>query len=150
MYDVHADYITQDVVGGCNSNITRLFPVFRIKTFTCNSGYFLPANTDHCVQCPNGYTCPGGTFDFDPTNVQGITKQQIITNNLSNVCSANFIPRRFKPVFRPNTINLNWYDRDTIVAQTTCTYGEKITLPPAPTRPGYIFSGWRLITTPVE
>ena len=159
MCDVYADYITQDIVGGCNvsslrptqNNITKFIPKFRVKTFTCNSGYFLPANTDHCVQCPNGYTCPGGTFDFNPDKARGITKQQTITNNLPNVCSKNFTPGNFRPVFRPHTINLNWYDRDTLLTTTTCTYDGPITLPNiTPTRPGYTFSGWRLRTTPAE
>ena len=159
MCDVYADYITQDIVDGCNvsslrptqNNITKFIPKFRVKTFTCNSGYFLPANTDHCVQCPNGYTCPGGTFDFNPDKARGITKQQTITNNLPNVCSKNFTPGNFRPVFRPHTINLNWYlDENATTPMTVptasqkCTYGEKITLPPEPTRPGYIFSGWKL------
>ena len=149
---VYADYITQDIVNGCDgsrlrtiNNTTKLYPMFRIKTFTCNPEYFLPANTEHCVQCPNGYTCPGGTFIFNSKFVQGINIRQTITNNLSNVCSTNFTAGKFKPVFRPNKINLNWYDRNNIITQTTCTYGETITLPSTnPTRPGYTFTGWRL------
>ena len=48
-----------------------------------------------------------------------------------------------------NTININWYNGDTRVAQNTCTYDGSITLPTQPTKPGYTFSGWRLRATPV-
>ena len=43
-----------------------------------------------------------------------------------------------------NTININWYNGDTRVAQNTCTYDGQITLPTEPTKPGYTFAGWRL------
>ena len=43
-----------------------------------------------------------------------------------------------------NTINIDWYDGDTKLTSNTCTYGQKITLPPQPTRAGYTFVGWRL------
>ncbi len=121
------------------------------SVYTCNSGYFLPANSETCRTCPTGYTCNGGTFTYNPAQSQGIKSNSlIIQSSIANLCSSNY-GRNMNAVYVPHTINLNWYDRDNIVAQTTCTYGEKITLPNiTPTRPGYIFSGWRLRTTPVE
>ncbi len=154
--------LTNNIVNGCDStslhtvnNKSKLIPVFEPIEYNCNSGYFLPANTLGCQPCPNGHTCPGGTFSFNETIAQGINKKTSFNQTTSNICSTNILHSvnnkvKLIPVFEPNVINLNWYDRDTIVAQTTCTYGEKITLPPAPTRPGYIFSGWRLRTTPAE
>ncbi len=52
----------------------------------------------------------------------------------------------------PNTINLTWYSvGDTVYETNTCTYDQPITLPVTnPTRTGYIFSGWRLRTTPAQ
>ena len=47
-----------------------------------------------------------------------------------------------------NTININWYNGDTRVAQNTCTYDGSITLPTEPTKPGYTFAGWRLRNAP--
>ncbi len=122
------------------------------KSAECNAGQFLPANSVQCANCPDGYTCSGGTYYYNPTLAQGIVKTSnnpYISSNTHNTCSAN-LGHIMHATRTPNVINLNWYDRDTIVAQTTCTYGEKITLPPAPTRSGYIFSGWRLRTTPVQ
>ncbi len=49
-------------------------------------------------------------------------------------------------VVHAKTETIQWYVDGNVYTTTTCTYGEKITLPPAPTRSGYIFSGWRLRT----
>ncbi len=56
------------------------------------------------------------------------------------------------PTCTPNTINLTWYSvGDTVYETNTCTYDQPITLPATnPTRTGYIFSGWRLRTTPAQ
>ena len=44
-----------------------------------------------------------------------------------------------------NTININWYNQDDLHDQNYCTYDDTITLPAEnPTRPGYIFKGWRI------
>ena len=50
--------------------------------------------------------------------------------------------------WEPNTIQLNWYDGDTKldVANTSqsCVYDGNISVPPAPTKPGYTFNGWKI------
>jgi len=54
--------------------------------------------------------------------------------------------------WEPNTIGLNWYDGDTklTVQQSaqSCVYDSTITVPPAPTKPGYTFNGWKVIHVP--
>ena len=47
--------------------------------------------------------------------------------------------------WEPNTIGLKWFNGDQQIAgQTSCTYNGTITVPPAPTKPGYTFNGWKV------
>lgn len=54
--------------------------------------------------------------------------------------------------WRANTINLNWYDNNTIMTPSnttanTCTYDNRITLPSTnPTKTGYTFTGWEVMS----
>lgn len=41
-------------------------------TTTCGSGTYLPADTIECVACSNGRHCPGGTFQFNANEDQGV------------------------------------------------------------------------------
>ncbi len=144
-------FILQSAVADimCDS-ATHYVAIFTTSEYECDPGQFLPANTEGCRSCPSGYTCPGGTYTFNPNESQGLTLTHISNTSMNNACANNF-PTHIVGIYEPNTINLNWYDRDTLLTTTTCTYGEKITLPNiTPTRPGYIFSGWQLITTPAE
>ena len=51
--------------------------------------------------------------------------------------------------WEPNTIGLKWFNGDEQIAgQTSCTYNGTITVPPAPTKPGYTFNGWKVIPVP--
>ncbi len=137
--------VTQNIPNACV--FMDADAVFTINEYQCNPGEFLPADALGCVQCPNGYTCPGGTFAFDETKAQGLVPSNNITQNMNKSCAAN-TGQIMDAVFTPNIINLNWYSvGDTVYETNTCTYGQPITLPATnPTRPGYIFSGWRLRT----
>ena len=75
----------------CSENMVakRMYAVPR--SFTCASGYFLPANSYNCAICPNGYTCNGGTYVFNSTKAQGLTRNAntYVSSNTNNTCSAN-------------------------------------------------------------
>ena len=126
----------------CDTGVSKYFAVYEINTYDCASGYYLPANTDGCRACPTGWACPGGTYIFNTDKFQGLEFGNIETNTMNNICAANF-PKKMYAVYEPNTITINW-DDGTNTVQNTCTYGQSITLPPTPVRPGYVFGGWRI------
>ena len=43
------------------------------EEISCNPGYYLPANSQQCTQCPRNHYCPGGTFT-ETTSDSGITQ----------------------------------------------------------------------------
>ena len=135
------DLYTNNIVGGCGDAYyyaAKFDPI----SYTCNSGYFLPAGAISCEECPDDYTCSGGTFVFNANQTQGIDDGDILVTNAIGSCSPQF-NQSFSAIFEPNTININWDNGETITSNT-CEYDGAITLPPEPTRVGYTFSGWRL------
>ena len=92
-----------DIPNACTSSQTFI-PVLQINSYTCNAGYYLPANALACVQCPSNATCPGGTFTFNPDQAQGINLNYPVSQNLNNACSENFA-KTFAPVFQANSYN---------------------------------------------
>ena len=132
-----------DIPNACGTTPNNKFiAIFQINTYTCASGYFLPANTDGCRPCPSDHTCNGGTFEFNPTKSQGIIYNQL-TQDSDDSCAVN-ISHKMVAKFQPNTVTLN-YDNNNGTTQTgTCTYDGTITLPDNPSKPGYTFVGWIL------
>ncbi len=126
----------------CDMGVSKYFAVYEINTYTCAPGEYLPANTLGCVSCPTGFSCPGGTYEFNQYEYQGLSFESVPDATMNNVCAVNF-PKKMFAVYEPNTITINW-DDGTNVVQNTCTYGGAITLPPTPVRPGYVFGGWRI------
>ena len=58
----------------CANNFPKkLSAQYDRNQYTCNPGYYVPANTDGCVVCPANSYCPGGTYTFNETLDQGIT-----------------------------------------------------------------------------
>ncbi len=113
----------------------------------CPAGQYMANGT--CTSYSVG-TCPENHYKYNIDN-------NTMTEMVDNACPTNYTeytmdfvcdvhPEQDLCADIPTIINLNWYDRDTIIATNTCRYGQPITLPPEPTRPGYIFSGWRLRT----
>ena len=59
-----------------------------IEEISCNPGYYLPADSTSCTQCPKNSYCPGGTFN--PTNTDsGITQCPDNTTSLPGSDSAD-------------------------------------------------------------
>ena len=51
---------------------TDYYAVYEPNTYTCDTGYYLPANTDGCVACSQYHYCSGGTYTFNLNEDQGI------------------------------------------------------------------------------
>ncbi len=57
----------------------------------CSAGQYLPMNTSVCATCPTNGICPGGTYTFNDTTVQGITGCDVGYTLSVDVCDANVI-----------------------------------------------------------
>ena len=134
-------YYNESIQDKCGVLHNEAFAVFTINEYTCDNGYFLPANALGCEPCPSDHTCGGGTFKFNPTHSQGIV-YNLLTQKATDSCSEN-IGHKVYAVFTPNILTLNW-DDGINTTQTTCEYGRGIELPPLPVRQGYKFMGWRV------
>ena len=110
---------------------------FEPDQYTCNAGYYLPADGIACVQCPANSFCSGGTYTYNESITQGISGQ--CANGYSapvgSSSSADCIA---------NTITVRWDDGNGGAYSTTCTYGGVLTTPTTePVAPrGYHFTGW--------
>jgi hypothetical protein len=57
----------------CADNMfNKLRASYEPNQYTCNPGYYLPANAIACVICPVDSYCVGGTYTFNETVPQGI------------------------------------------------------------------------------
>ena len=122
-----AETFTQDTPNVCNFVGTAYFIAeYELNEYTCNAGYYLPANHEGCVQCPSIYSCPGGTFTFDENTSQGIvySSSVIINTNINNMCAVN-LPNVLSAFYEPNshTCNPGYYLPAGIDACTLCPAG---------------------------
>ncbi len=100
---------------GCSSglnNDTFLLATFTPSQYQCNSGYYVPANNDGCVVCPDIYDCNGGTFSFNEYVDQGNKFKVQITGNIANGCKNDFLraynnSANITATFTPNVHNCN-------------------------------------------
>ena len=95
-----AELITQNITGACDVQRT-FYADFSPNSYTCNTGYFLPANTLGCQICPAGFACAGGTFYFNESEQQGAIYNQNISANMNKLCATNS-PNYFVADFTPN------------------------------------------------
>ena len=82
-------YVTENITGGCMERPNGIQAVFTPNEHNCVPGYYLPANYDGCVPCPQNATCMGGTFQFNERVAGGITYTRPITTNVSRGCNIN-------------------------------------------------------------
>ena len=151
LYIIFIVLFTTDAFALYNTNIPnacgtypKIRAVFIPNEHTCQSGYFLPANVDGCRPCPTDHVCSGGTFAFNEHQSQGI-KYKTLTRNSANSCASN-ISHKLVAKFTPNTVTLNFDDDNGNTTSGSCTYDGLVNLPPTPTREGYDFVGWKLVT----
>lgn len=114
------DIITQNMSGACYIDTTNpiirdiqsMSAVWRPNSYTCASGYYLPANAIECVQCAPDHTCPGGTYFFDPEQPHGIEYNTTLSQNASGTCVYEYM----WPDGNQTTFNAVWeinsYDCD--------------------------------------
>lgn len=93
--------------------------------------------------CPTNYKDMGITTEIltDTTNgscqknYKTTTSMSHCDRNPGNVCLNSPSPQ----------ITINWYDGiNENPTVSTCFIEDKVVLPPTPTRPGYVFGGWRV------
>ena len=95
-------YYTENMINKCGVVTNNIHAVFTRNKYSCNLGEFLPANTLGCKPCPDGCRCPGGDFDFNENEFQGVHNRiACVTNNLTNMCAKNMQHKQFA-VFKPN------------------------------------------------
>ena len=127
--------IVSNIPNGCLSgfnNDTYILATFARNQYQCNSGYYVPANNDGCVVCPDVYDCSGGTFTFDENLDQGNKFKSQVTENIRNGCKTDFL-RAFNNVanitatFTPNVHNCNpgYYLPANTDSCTICPAGNK-------------------------
>jgi len=127
--------LTSNIQNGCSSSLnsdTYLYATFAISQYQCSSGYYVPANTDHCVACPDVYDCSGGIFTFNEELDQGNRFKIQITGNIANGCKEAFLraynnSANITATFTPNIHNCSagYYLPANVDSCTICPSGNK-------------------------
>ena len=125
---------TQNQANICSAGLDKVYAIWRVETFNCAPGYYLPMNTRVCALCPTNSYCSGGTYTFNETTDQGIEpcphSHPISGAGSSSISQCQKI--------------INWYNQNNLSSTSTCNYDGTINLPPEPTRVGYTFAGWKV------
>ena len=88
------DLIMSNVPNGCSNSLntdTALIATFTPHQYQCSSGYYVPANNDGCVVCPDVYDCNGGNFTFNEEYDQGNKFKVQVSENIRNGCKEDFL-----------------------------------------------------------
>ena len=110
------DLITSNIINGCSSGLSQhtfLLATFTPNQYQCSSGYYVPANNDGCVICPDVYDCSGGTFTFNEKYNQGNKIKTQVNENIRNGCKEDFLRAYNNNIayitatFTPNVHNCN-------------------------------------------
>lgn len=91
--------VVNDTANGCNDSV-NLYALFEPNVYTCDAGYYLPANIEGCKPCPSEDICVGGTFTFNEYFSQGIVYNQNITTDIGYGCQS--FDGYATAVFEPN------------------------------------------------
>lgn len=97
--------LMSDIPNGCSpvlNNAPYLVATFTPNQYTCNPGYYLPANNAGCVACPGIYDCSGGTFYFNPYINHGNSLKSQISSNIANGCVSELGNSVLIATFIPN------------------------------------------------
>ena len=128
--------ITQNQSNACSTNYNVWSAQFDPIEYTCSAGTYLPADAIACAQCSANNYCVGGTYSYNATMSQGITPCDTGYSSVAGASSCT-----------PNVINITWEDAtpESVAANNagSCTYGGTINTPAdAPSKRGYVFTGW--------
>ncbi|MDW2995920.1 MAG: hypothetical protein R8M71_03085 [Alphaproteobacteria bacterium] len=67
--------ITTTMNNVCAANFpSYISAIYTPNVHDCATGFYMPANMDGCIQCPENNYCAGGTYTFNETVTQGITQ----------------------------------------------------------------------------
>lgn len=129
------ELIVSNIPNGCSSRLnqyTLLLATFTKNQYQCNAGYYVPANYDGCVACPDVYDCDGGTFTFDEYFDHGNKFKKQVTENIRNGCKTDFLGSvnnisNITATFTPNVHNCNagYYLPANVDSCTICPAGNK-------------------------
>ena len=102
-----------------------------------------------CTTYSDG-TCDSGYYDTGiDSNTFGATTNEACSNPYtarSDITRCDHNPGDTCVDIATPTINVNWYNGDTVLSSETCYYGEEMLLPTVPQRNGYRFNGWKIKT----
>jgi hypothetical protein len=126
----------------CTAQYVNLYTV----TYSCGTGGgTAPSDSNHysngdtVTTMANTCTVQAGTeFNNWLCGSTNVNAGSTFTINASTTCTAQWTQ---------NTINVSWYDGDTLISDDiSCSYGGDLDLPTPPTKTGYTFLGWKLRT----
>jgi len=113
-------YFTENISNGCGLFESTMTAEFQINEYTCSSGYFLPADSLSCMACPVGATCPGGTFEYNEDESQGMSYEGLVTDNLINMCSSDYATMTAEFIINEYTCDSGYYLPANGISCTVC------------------------------